>query len=83
MIQFVLSLLGLGNKLTRIQSLSDGALSAFKKTLMKLKATEEKIVAHHAVQDAIISEAAKVKESLDGISATNQKVIAKIEDFLS
>lgn len=82
MIQFLLSLIGLGNPLARIQSLSDSATLKFRKTLLKLKSTEQKIVDHHKVQDDLIAEANKVKKTLSDISANNQKFIAKLEEFI-
>ena len=80
--QFILSLLGLGSPLQRIQASSDGALGVFRKTLLKLRATQKKISDHHTVQDAIIKEATVVKTALDNIAATNLKAIAKLEDLL-
>ena len=80
--QFILSLFGLGNKLSQIQSKSDGALISFKRTLNKLKSVEEKILAHNQIQEDIIAEANKVKTALNNVKTSNAKIVAKLEDFL-
>ncbi len=82
MIQLILSLLGLGDKLVHIQSKSEGALASFTKTLNDLKKVSKHIEGHHKKQDEVILAATKVKESLDSINANNLKVIAKLEEFL-
>lgn len=83
MIQWILSIFGLGNKLTQIQSQSDGALAQFKETLHKLKDTANSIAEHHKVWDAAIAKANTIKQSLNDIALSNSKVIAKLEEFLS
>lgn len=82
MIKKILALFGLVKPLSTIQHLSEDALSEFKSTLAKLKSTEEKILSHHTIQDQAIADAQKVKDTLNDISASNKKVIAKLEDFL-
>ncbi len=83
MIQFVLSLLGFGNKLARLQRKSGNALSTFNETLHDLRDVQGAIVGHHNDQQAIIDKALKVQQALKDQQASNAKIIAKIEDFLS
>lgn len=83
MIQYILSLFGLGNKLARLQKKSSNALSAFNETLDELKKVQSGINKHHLAQQQAIEKALATQQTLMDQHASNAKVIAKIEDFLN
>lgn len=83
MIQFILSLFGLGNKLARLQKKSANALGAFNETLHDLRKVQSGITKEHEAQQKAITKALRTQQTLMDQHANNAKVIAKIEDFLN
>jgi 5-methylcytosine-specific restriction endonuclease McrBC GTP-binding regulatory subunit McrB len=83
MIQFVLNLLGLGNRLSRLQKKSSDALGTFNETLNDLKEVQGGILKHHKQQQSKIEKALATQKTLMEQHTTNSKVIGKIEEFLS